>query len=579
MRFSVLALDYDGTIARDGILNSEVRTAITEARATGIVVIIVSGRILSDLKQAAGDLQFVDAVVAENGAVLAFPSGRSRLIGHPPPPLFVEELRRRGIEYMAGQCVVEADASSAPRVLAVIRELELPLVLLFNRSRLMVLPQAISKATGLREVLNAFRLSVHNAIAIGDAENDHELLGACEVGVAVSWGSRALQEEAEEVVQGDGPSAVAAYIRQAVKKKTLPPDHLGRRQIMLGVREDGSPLSLAIRGRNGLLAGDPQSGKSWITGLFCEQLILQGYCVCVIDPEGDYVELEALPGVVAFGGEGPPPPLRDLSEALRHPDRSVVVDLSHVPYNEKVDYLNSLLPILASLRQTTGLPHRIVVDEAHYFIHAPNAQQLLDLNSAAYTLVTYRVSELHPELRKALDTVMVKRTTDPHEVRALLAMYGDKNVESEWETVLRGLADNEAILLPGIGEVGGKWQKFKLLPRLTPHVRHRAKYLDVPIAEGKEFVFTDNGKPVETPARTLKELVALMPSSPPEVLDGHARRGDFSRWVADVFHDRPLVSDVRKVEQRYRLGHIRDLYPALAETIQERYEFSPDIMR
>ena len=239
MRFSVLALDYDGTIARDGILNSEVRTAITEARATGIVVIIVSGRILSDLKQAAGDLQFVDAVVAENGAVLAFPSGRSRLIGHPPPPLFVEELRRRGIEYMAGQCVVEADASSAPRVLAVIRELELPLVLLFNRSRLMVLPQAISKATGLREVLNAFRLSVHNAIEIEDDENDHELLGACEVGVAVSWGSRALQEEAEEVVQGDGPSAVAAYIRQAVKKKTLPPDHLGRRQIMLGVREDG----------------------------------------------------------------------------------------------------------------------------------------------------------------------------------------------------------------------------------------------------------------------------------------------------------------------------------------------------
>lgn len=141
------------------------------------------------------------------------------------------------------------------------------------------------------------------------------------------------------------------------------------------------------------------------------------------------------------------------------------------------------------------------------------------------------------------------------------------------------MADNEAVLLPGIGEVGGTWQKFKLLPRLTPHVRHRAKYLDVPIAEGKEFVFTDNGKPVETPARTLKELVALMPASPPEVLDGHARRGDFSRWIAEVFHDHPLASDVRKVEQRYRLGHIRDLYPALAETIQERYEFSPDIMR
>jgi hypothetical protein len=230
MRFSVLALDYDGTIARDGILDSEVRTAITEARASGIVVILVTGRILSDLRQVAGNLQFVDAVVAENGAVLAFPSGRSRLLGHPPPAVFVEELRRRGIDFKSGQCIVETDATSAPRILDVIRELELPLVLLFNR-------------------------------------------------------------------------------------------------------------------------------------------------------------------------------------------------------------------------------------------------------------------------------------------------------------------------------------------------------------EGKEFVFTDNGKPVETPARTLKELVALMPTSPLEVLDGHARREDFSRWIADVFHDHPLASDVRKVEQRYRLGHLRDLYPALTETIQERYEFSPDIMR
>ena len=40
-----------------------------------------------------------------------------------------------------------------------IRYLELPLVLLFNRGRLMVLPQAISKATGLREALRTLRLS------------------------------------------------------------------------------------------------------------------------------------------------------------------------------------------------------------------------------------------------------------------------------------------------------------------------------------------------------------------------------------------------------------------------------------
>ena len=51
-----------------------------------------------------------------------------------------------------------------------------------------------------------------------------------------------------------------------------------------------------------LIEGDPQSGKSWVAGLVCEQMILQGYSVCVIDPEGDYRTLEPLPGVVIMGG-------------------------------------------------------------------------------------------------------------------------------------------------------------------------------------------------------------------------------------------------------------------------------------
>jgi len=82
MRFSVLALDYDGTIARDEALDPDVRLAITEARACGIVVVLVTGRVLSDLVRVAGDLQFADAIVAENGAVLALPNGHSRMLGN-----------------------------------------------------------------------------------------------------------------------------------------------------------------------------------------------------------------------------------------------------------------------------------------------------------------------------------------------------------------------------------------------------------------------------------------------------------------------------------------------------------------
>ena len=576
MKFSVLALDYDGTIARDGQLDPDVRTAIGEVRSRGIAVVLVTGRILSDLRRVAGDLDFVDAIVAENGAVLAFSGGNPRLIGQPVPPVFLEELRRRGIEFSAGQCVVEFDAAWAVPILAVIRDLELPLVLLFNRGRLMVLPQAISKGVGLREALMMLRLSPHNALAIGDAENDHDLLAVCEFGVAVGWGSKALRARADDVLSGDGPSAVAGYIRKAARDVRLPPERIDRTRLVIGTTEDKYPLTLAMRGRNVLIAGDPRSGKSWVAGLTCEQLILQGYSLCVIDAEGDYRTLELLPGVVVFGGDTPPPELPDLARVLRHPYMSVVVDLSHVTYREKVGYLNTLLPMLASLRRTTGLPHRIVVDEAHYFLHEPNVRELVDFDLGAYTFVTYRLSDLHCDLRRAIEGIIVKRTTDLREVRTLLAMAGSMNAESEWASILAGLAVDEAVLLPGIEEAGGKLRRFQLSPRTTMHVRHKAKYVDLQLIEEQGFQFTDNGKLITAPARTLNEFVALLETLPVSVLDGHARRGDFSQWVGEVFHDHVLASDMRKVEQRYRLGHTRDIYSALAESIRERYELTPE---
>jgi len=95
-------------------------------------------------------------------------------------------------------------------------------------------------------------------------------------------------------------------------------------------------------------------------------------------------------------------------------------------------------------------------------------------------------------------------------------------------------------------------------------------YVDLQLIEGQGFVFTDNGKAVGTPARTLQEFVVSLKTFPLSVLEGHACRGDFSQWIGEVFHDHPLASDLRKVEQRYRLGHTRALYNSLAESIQER---------
>lgn len=572
MTFCVLALDYDGTIAEHGKPDPAVMEAIKDARARGIVVVLVTGRILSDLKKVAGDLKVFDAVVAENGAVLAFSNGRTRALGRPPPSSLLDELCRHKVEFSVGDCVLEADASSAPRILRTVQKLELPLVLVFNRSRVMLLPQGISKATGLRAALDNLRLSLHNCIAIGDAENDFQLLEAAEIGVAVAWGSKSLFEIADEVLPGTGPVAVADYIRGVIENTRLPPNRVDRRRVLLGQTADGHPLEMAVHGRIILVAGDPRSGKSWVTGRFCEQLILQGYCLCVIDPEGDYGPLEALPGVVVYGGDEPPPGLSDVGRALRYPDISVVIDLSQSTHAEKVEYLSALLPVVAGLRRNTGQPHWIVIDEAHYFLHEPDFRQRVDIELAGYMLVTHRVSNLPPDLLKEVESIIVTQITDPREADALTTMYGRAGDEAEWESLLNGLTIDEAALLPRMDAPTRKLQRFDVGGRLTPHVRHRSKYLEVPMLEHHAFVFTCNGNPIGSPARTLKEFVAMMARLPVASIDGHTRNSDFSRWIADVFGDQPLAAELRKVERQYRRGQVTNLVESLIAPIRERYE-------
>ena len=575
MKFGVLALDYDGTIARDGALDPEVRAAIEAVRAHGIISVLVTGRILSDLRSLMGDLRLFDCVVAENGAVVAFPNaGRSSAHGHSPTPAFLEQLTRRGIKFARGECVVEADAQLACQMVSVIREMELPLVVLFNRGRMMVLPQAISKATGLRHALRTLRLSEHNAIAIGDAENDHQLLEACEIGLAVGWGSEALKATADGVLEGHGPRAVADYIRQVANQPRLSPTQAGRRRLLLGTAESGQPLSLAVRGRNVLVAGDSLTGKSWVAGLLCEQLILQHYCVCVIDAEGDYQTLEALPGVIVLGGDDPPPRVRDITRALRYPDVSVVFDLSKMRLKEKNDYVKSLLSLLHNIRRDTGVPHRIVVDEAHYFLHDADVLKLLDLELAGYTLITYQVSSIHPDILRATEAIIVTRESDPREVRALRAMQGSNLSEAEWERILSDLAINEAVLLPKTDEACGSLCKFQVAPRLTAHVRHQHKYLDLPLPDDKAFVFVQNGSRTGRRARTLKEFAAIVAMASPAMLDGHLRRHDFSSWIAGVFRDNPLAAQVKQLEDQYQINRVPDINDALIQLIQDRYKIA-----
>jgi hypothetical protein len=112
---------------------------------------------------------------------------------------------------------------------------------------------------------------------------------------------------------------------------------------------------------------------------------------------------------------------------------------------------------------------------------------------------------------------------------------------------------------------------FTATPRETPHVRHLKKYADSRVAPDRRFFFRDlDGRLVGT-AESLGELRRVIGTVDEAVLFGHAGRGDFSRWVFDVFSDRELGRQLRKTELRWSRGEIRDLRRSIRRLITLRY--------
>jgi hypothetical protein len=116
--------------------------------------------------------------------------------------------------------------------------------------------------------------------------------------------------------------------------------------------------------------------------------------------------------------------------------------------------------------------------------------------------------------------------------------------------------------------------RFQIGPRSTSHVRHRAKYVDMPVSEPQGFLFSRDGKPGPR-ARSLKEFVDLLAELPDAELVPYLKRHDFSRWFGQVFRDCPLATHIRRIESRIGLERPRDLINDISQSVRARYEMTP----
>ena len=267
------------------------------------------------------------------------------------------------------------------------------------------------------------------------------------------------------------------------------------------------------------MTGDAKSGKSWVAGLLCEQLILHGYSVCAIDPEGDYSSLEGLPGVTVLGREDAPPTPRELLRALRYPDRSVVIDLSRLPHDEKLHYVRAVL---------AGAERPQAPDRASAS-HPARRSALLPARRRRTATSRLRAQWLYGRRRPArrgcltalLDSTEVMIVTcesNPAEVEALRARCaGCAGIDApRWEILSHSRSARQSrYRSPKRPAESCDCSRLPRASRRTSGIVE--KYVDVPVSSHLAFVFNANGQPAHR-IRTLRQFVSELENTPPALL-------------------------------------------------------------
>ncbi len=214
MRFRVLAADYDGTVASEGVLGPETADAIRRLRESGRRAVLVTGRILDELLDICDDLDVFDLAVVENGALVYNPAtGKQRLLAPTLPRRFVAALRSQGVTPLSvGRAILSTWDPYESVVVRTIHEMELDLQIIFNKHSVMVLPVGVNKATGLAVALDELGETAEATVAVGDAENDLVMLGMAGRGVAVGNALASVKQRADLVMEGRAGAGVRELI-------------------------------------------------------------------------------------------------------------------------------------------------------------------------------------------------------------------------------------------------------------------------------------------------------------------------------------------------------------------------------
>jgi HAD superfamily hydrolase (TIGR01484 family) len=567
MRYLALAIDYDGTLAHHGHVDEPTLAALGKLRESGRKLILVTGRELGELLGVFPRIDLFDRVVAENGALLYQPETREeKPLAESPPEAFVAELRRRGVGPMSvGRSIVATWEPHQNTVLDVIHELGLEWHVIFNKGAVMVLPSGMNKATGVAAALDELRLSLHNTVGVGDAENDLAFLGACECSAAVANALQSVKDRADIVTRGPHGVGVIELIEQLVADdlREYGPA-LGRHAVLFGKRDDGTEERIDPYGLSVVIAGTSGGGKSRMTTGFLERLAEPGYQFVIIDPEGDYSSFD---GVVVLGDPHRVPTVEEAIDLLSSPRQNAAINLLGLSLEHRPAFFAALLSRLQEMRSRIGRPHWIVVDEAHHLLPTTWKPATLSLPQELQGMLLVTV---HPE------------SVSPAVLKSVDVLYA---IGEQVDQTIAGLAHAVDQVPPAValtslkkGEALAWWRRtdkppYRVgsVPSRAEHSRHLCKYAVGDLGPMRSFYFRGPEGKSNLRAQNLVVFLQMAEGVDDESWVYHLRRGDYSTWFHEGIKDDDLGAEAESIEKATADANPKESRTAIKAAIEKRY--------
>lgn len=542
MYLIAFATDYDGTLAHHGRVDEPTIAALERLKASGRKLLMVTGRELPDLQRVFDRLDLFDLVVAENGALLYFPDTQEeRLVGEPPPAALVDALQAAGVSPLSvGRGIIATWEPNGPNILETIRDLGLEWQIIFNKGAVMVLPPGVNKATGLRAGLQALKLSPLNVVAIGDAENDHAFLTASGCSIAVANALDAIKETADLVTASDhGAGVIEAIDALIAERSELAASAAKRREIVIGAHDPDATLN--ADGGGVLIAGSSGFGKSTLASALIEKLMAQGYQLCVLDPEGDYQELEE---AIVLGDAKHEPVVHEARDVLDEPDAPpLVVNMLGLKVQDRPVFFQEMIASVCDLRSKTARPHWLLVDEAHHMLPVDKgpASDTLPSDLAAVIYVTVHPDQMSPAALQSVQTVLA---VGPKAGEVLASFARAVGVEAP---VIPEGPGQEAVLYWNRGSGAGPRWVHPDQPA-QERKRHTRKYAEGELGEDKSFYFRGPEGALNLRAQNLMMFLQMADGVDDATWLHHLHRGDYARWFRTAIKDDELADQAEALQ-------------------------------